>query len=128
MHLFEKAIAIYRGPFLDGELLESWIVPPRERLRSKFLRAGNQMGDALESTEQLGKASDCYRKILDVDDRSEETYQRLMRCLIKLGRTSEAMSVYERCRITLSAVFGLSPSSETRAIRRSLLDGQERSP
>jgi pentatricopeptide repeat protein len=128
MHLFEKAIAIYRGPFLEGELLESWILPPRERLRSKFLRAGNQMGDALESTEKWGKASDCYRRILDVDDRSEETYQRLMRCLIKLGRTSEAMSVYERCRITLSAVFGLSPSSETRAIRRSLLDGRERSP
>jgi pentatricopeptide repeat protein len=128
MHLYEKAIAIYRGPFLDGELLEPWILSPRERLRSKFLRAGNQMGDALESTEQWGKASDCYRQILDVDDRSEETYQKLMRCLMKMGRTSEAMSVYERCRTILSAVFGLSPSSETRAIRRSLLDGRKKSP
>jgi len=122
--LTEKALAVYKGAFLAGEMLDSWAVSLREHLRLRFLRAVNHMGSILTSIEQWEKAADYYQRSLDVDDLSEETYRRLMQCLQKLGRNTEALSVYERCRNTINAAFGLPPSSKTKAIRRSLLEGR----
>jgi hypothetical protein len=36
--LTEKALALYRGPFLGQETEQSWAIPLRERLRSRVLR------------------------------------------------------------------------------------------
>ena len=36
-NLAEKAIALYKGPFLAGEASRSWAVGMGERMRSKFL-------------------------------------------------------------------------------------------
>jgi len=126
--LTEKALTIYNGAFLSGEMLESWTVSPREHLRSRFLRAVNRMGSMLASIGQWEEAAGCYQRSLDVDDLAEETYQHLMHCLQKLGRKSEALWVYDRCRNTLNAAFGLPPSSKTQVIRRSLLEGRLKSP
>ena len=41
-----------------------------------------------------------------------------------MGRKTEALSVYDRCRHTLHAAFDLEPSPETRAIYQSLLGGR----
>jgi two-component SAPR family response regulator len=122
--LTEKALAVYNGDFLAGDTLEPWAVSPRERLRSRFLQAVNRIGSSLASIGQWKKAADYYRRSLDVDDLSEETYQRLMHCLQQLGRKTEVLSVYERCRKTLHAAFGLEPSPETRKIIQSLMDGR----
>lgn len=118
----QKALDIYKGAFLAGETLESWAVSPRERLRSKFLQAVKRIGSMLASIGEWEKAADYYRRSLDVDDLSEETYQHLMRCLQKLGRETEALSVYDRCSNTLRAAFGFPPSSKTQALRHSLLE------
>jgi DNA-binding SARP family transcriptional activator len=122
MSLTEKALAVYKGDFLAGDTLEPWAVSQRERLRSRFLQAINLIGSSLASIGQWKKAADYYRRSLDVDDFSEETYQRLMYCLQQLGRKTEVLSVYERCRKTLHAAFGLEPSPETRKIIQSVMD------
>jgi LuxR family maltose regulon positive regulatory protein len=126
--LIEKALALYKGTFLAGDTSEPWAVSPRERLRSKFLQAVYLVGNGLESIEQWEKAEIWYRSSLDIEDLSEETYQRLMRCLQKLGYHAEALSIYERCKTTLGAAFGLPPSSKTQQIRRSLLQRRLKSP
>jgi DNA-binding SARP family transcriptional activator len=43
-----------------------------------------------------------------------------MVCHIRQGREAEALSVYRRCRKTLSSILGVDPSAETRAIAASL--------
>lgn len=63
----------------------------------------------------------CYQKGLEVDDLAEEFYQRLMTCLQRLGRRPEALTVYNRCRNTLSTALGVEPSIRTAAIYKSLL-------
>ena len=122
--LTEKALATYKGSFLAGDELEPWAVSRREKLRSKYLFAVNGLGSILESKGQWEKAAVHYDRSLDVDDLSEETYQRLIRCLQHLGQKTKALSVYNRCKKTLHAAFGLAPSPETQALYRALVDGR----
>ncbi len=119
--LVEKAIAVYKGPFLEGETFCSQIETSRERLRSKFLRFVEAAGRRAEGRGQLETALSWYRKALEVDNLAEAIYRRKMICHRQLGRTAEGLATYRRCRKILAAVLGVEPSSETEAIRRSLL-------
>ena len=120
IRLTEKAIAMYRGPFLSADD-EHWALSCRERLRSKFLRLVFRLGDYLENSNQCEKAVYYYKKALEVDNLAEEFYQRLIVCYQYLGQHAEAMRVYKRCRGVLSATLGIEPSSKTEAIYKSLL-------
>jgi LuxR family maltose regulon positive regulatory protein len=120
MSVASKAVALYRGPFLPGEVSRPWVVGTRERLRSKFLRAVEFLGGCLEKGGQWAEAIACYRKGLEVDEFAEVFYQRLMACHLRAGQAAEAMAVYGRCRKALSSGLGISPSPETEAIVRGI--------
>ncbi len=115
-YLAEKAIALYRGPFLAGDTSHPWAVGLGERMRSKFLRAVGFLGRFLEGEGRWAEAVACYRRGLEVDDLAEEFYQRLMICHQRNGQVAEALAVYNRCSKTLSAVLGVAPSADTEAI------------
>jgi LuxR family maltose regulon positive regulatory protein len=116
----EKAVALYKGPFLAGEADELWAISYNQRLRSKFLRATERLGNYLEEEGELNRAVDCFQRAIEVDDIAEMFYRRLMICLKQLGRGTDALSVYQRCKKTLSVGLGLEPSPETKAIKESL--------
>jgi two-component SAPR family response regulator len=119
--LTQKAIDMYQGPFLSGESSNPWTISLRELCRSKFLRAVSTLDQYWEKARQVEKAVQCYQRGLEADDLTEDFYQRLMTCYHRLGRLAEALSVYERCKRVLSASLGIEPSSETKAIRKSIL-------
>ena len=104
-----------------GESSNPWTISLRERCRSKFLRGVSTLGHHWERDGQLEKAVQCYQRGLEADDLAEDLYQRLMTCYHRLGRRAELLSVYERCKRILSASLGIEPSSETKAIRKSVL-------
>jgi DNA-binding SARP family transcriptional activator len=115
------AIKLYMGAFLAGEASEPWTTSLRERLRSKFLRCVVKLGQHWQRNEQWEKAVECYQKGIEVDEIIEQCYQDLMIIYQRLGRRTEALSIYSRCRRVLSSVLGVTPSLETEAIRKSLL-------
>jgi DNA-binding SARP family transcriptional activator len=121
IQLAERAIEMYRGPYLSGETDQPWTISYRERLRSKFLRNVKRVGLYWEESGNCDKAVDCYQKGLEVDDLAEEFYQRLICCYHSLGRRAEAIAVYNRCRNTLSMVLGVEPSSSTETLCKKLL-------
>jgi DNA-binding SARP family transcriptional activator len=116
---FEKALSLYRGAFLQFEEL-SWAVSLREKLRGGFLGAVTHLGRCYEGEGQWEEAVSCYGKGLAADDLAEELYRRLMVCHLRQGQEAKALSVYRRCRKTLSSVLGVDPSAETQAIAASL--------
>ncbi|MBI5114978.1 hypothetical protein HZA56_00730 [Candidatus Poribacteria bacterium] len=121
IQMTQTAIDIYRGPFLAGENDEPWILSPRERLQSKFLRSINKLAHYWEGAKQWKKAAACYQRGLEVDDLTEEFYRGIMICYLQLGLRAEALIVYDRCRKILSASLNVQPSRETEAVRESLL-------
>ena len=116
---YEKALSLYRGSFLALED-PPWAVSLREKLRGGFLGAVTHLGRYYEEAGQWEEAVSCYGKALEADDLAEELYRRLMVCHIRKGQEAEALSIYRRCRKTLSSVLGVDPSAETRAIAASL--------
>jgi LuxR family maltose regulon positive regulatory protein len=118
-----KALVLYRGRFLDSEREEPWMVSPAQRLRSRFIKGTIWSGEYLEKTHAYEDAAAHYERCLTVDDCSETMYRRLMACYSHLGKKSEALAVYERCRKILGSVLEISPSSETEALRNTLFSG-----
>jgi LuxR family maltose regulon positive regulatory protein len=121
VELTQRAIGMYRGPFLSGEIEHPWVISIRERLRRKFLKSLSWLGQYWEQGDQWEKALECYERGLEADDLAEELYQRLMVCYQRLGRNSEALSVYNRCKKNLSTALGIDPSPETQTLYTSII-------
>jgi DNA-binding SARP family transcriptional activator len=115
VRLTEKAIEIYKGPFLAQETEKAWKISLSELLRSKFLRSIEKLGQYWQKADQWEKALECYLKGLEVDDLAEEFYQGLMNCYRRLGRIADALAVYRRYRKTFSTL-GLDPSAKIEAV------------
>ncbi len=114
--LLQKAINLYKGPFLGGDHPEPWAMSYQEKLRSKFLRAVVKLGQLYEERGEHEQAIECYRKGLEVDEFAEVFCQRLMLCYHASGRKAEALSIYDRFRKRLQSGLGIEPSPNTKSI------------
>lgn len=119
-----KVLVLYGGSFLPEDEGESWSVAPRERLRGKFIDALSRSGATLESEGDLPGAVQCYLRGTDADLIVESFHQGLMRCYERLGRRTEALSVYRRLKHTLSVVLGVPPSEATQRLFQEMLRRQ----
>jgi DNA-binding SARP family transcriptional activator len=116
----ERALAIYRGPFLDNDEEAAWMLPQRERLKSRYVRLAAATAQHYEQTGDHGRAVEIYTVAIESAPLSEDLYRRLMRALAATGRIAEALDAYRRCRRTLSVVLGVAPSPETESLRATL--------
>lgn len=116
----KKALELYQGAFLGSEPDHAWLLPARERLRQRFLRAVLALGRQAESRGQWDEAASAYEHALEKDSAAEELYRRLMICHLERRDHAAMLRTYERCRDMLSSVLGVRPSSATEAVFRSL--------
>ena len=117
----EKAVNLYKGHFLAGDMENSWAIPYREHLRDKFIGVVERLAGYYEANGEFKKAIDLYYKGIRIDRVVEKFYKNLMLLYKLIGNRNEALRVYKECVITLSHTLGVEPSYETRAIHKSLL-------
>ena len=115
----QHLLASYTGAFLRSET-EAWILPTRERLRSKFLRAVRLLGQAWASHLDWQQAITLYESALQIDPLAEDVYQALMHGYQQQGRIAEAIATYQRCRQQLQHGLQITPSAETESIYQQL--------
>ncbi|HUL37605.1 MAG TPA: BTAD domain-containing putative transcriptional regulator [Thermodesulfobacteriota bacterium] len=123
VHWIEKAIGLYKGPFLADEIEQSWMISARERWRSRFIRNLIWLGHHWQGRGEWEKAIESYQRGLEIDEVAEDLYQQLMICYRELGQRAEALSIYQRCRKTLSTILGIDASPQTEVIYKSLNSG-----
>jgi ATP/maltotriose-dependent transcriptional regulator MalT/DNA-binding SARP family transcriptional activator len=119
----DRILALYAGPFLDGEDGHPTILAARERVRSRFVRQLSVVGAHLERHGRADRAALLYQRILEQDVLAEEVHRRLIRCHLQAGARAEAYAAYRRCRDSLSVILGIQPSAETEALVRELRAG-----
>ncbi|ULA63280.1 MAG: Transcriptional activator of maltose regulon, MalT [Nitrospira sp.] len=108
----EQTLALYRGHFLQGEMA-AWALPVRERLRARFLNLTEQLGALLEERDDMSNAALKYLHALEVEPVAEVMCRRVMMTYVRLGRRSEAISVYQRFSQALRTKLGVLPTPET---------------
>ncbi len=108
----ERAIALYRGHFLQGETAP-WILPVREQFRAQFLDLTERLGALLEEQGLASEAAQKYLRALEVEPVAEVMCRRVMMTYVRLGRRSEAIGVYQRFSQALNTKLGISPTPET---------------
>jgi predicted ATPase/DNA-binding SARP family transcriptional activator len=126
--LLTAALALWRGPALADVADAEFARPSAVRLeelrlavtedRTAALLAG---GGAIEAVADLTALTTRYPL-------RERPYGLLMRALAELGRTGEALRVYERLRRTLADELGTDPSPELAALHAGLLRGADLPP
>jgi len=119
--LCEKALLLYKGPFLPSDTALPWTVHRRETLKSALLHLMITNGRRFEEAGSWDRAADYYIKGLDLDSLAEIFYQRLMVCYQKLGSNADVARTYARCRSQLLNHLGTEPSVKTRSIYSSIL-------
>jgi DNA-binding SARP family transcriptional activator len=115
----ERALRLYPGPFLQGEQ-EPWAIATRDRMRSKLLRALEELGRALERSSAWDQVITVYRCALEVEPLGEAFHGGLMLGYAAQERFGEALAAYERCRDLLRASLGIEPSRRLRLINESI--------
>jgi DNA-binding SARP family transcriptional activator len=118
--LAERALALYRGAFLDSERDEAWSLSMRERLRSKFTRHCAELARRQEAAGQWEQAVESYRRGLEAEQLAEEFCQGLLRCYRRLDRRAEGIATYRQLRHALAVVLGTTPCAATDALYREL--------
>lgn len=120
--LIEKAVKMYRGHFLSTESEKAVAAHLTERLKDKFLKAVETLGVHYENSGEIKKSIELFKKGLEIDKLSEELYQHLIKCYLKLGQKADAIIIYKRCEREFSESFGIEPSEETKALYKKNMD------
>ena len=111
-----QLMTLYRGNLFGEGDVPPWALPTRDRLRARFVRATDLLGQRLERRGRHDEAIALYRAALEQDNLAEELYQRLIECHLARGEQAQALNAYRRCRELLSIVLGLKPSARTEAL------------
>jgi DNA-binding SARP family transcriptional activator len=111
-----QLFSLYRGHLFGEAELPSWTLALRDRLRARFTRSVDALGQRLEYIGRPEAAIALYRAALEQDNLAEELYQRLISCHLARGENGQALNAYRRCRELLSIVLGVRPSARTEAL------------
>jgi len=130
----EEAVALYRGPFLEGFTLrdsaafEEWASLKREQIGRQIARACQQLVEQYEQSGATERALAHAWRWAELEPLDEQAHRQLMRLLAASGQRTAALAQYETlCRI-LADELGVEPSKETEALHQSLLAGELEGP
>jgi DNA-binding SARP family transcriptional activator/predicted ATPase len=133
-HSLEKAVDLYRGPFLAGFSLEDtptfeeWLIATREWLAHQTVAALIALADHQHRRGAIDRAVALTRRLLEIEPWREKQHQRLMRWLAQDGQRSAALAQYERCRRFLSEELDVAPAPATTDLYTAIRDGELRPP
>jgi len=123
--LLEEATALYDGPLLQGigevgEAFGTWLAGERERIERLVCTAFERLAKAHERAGRHEAAVPLLQRWLALDPCNEIAHRALMQAWLDLGRRSDALAQYERCRDALRRVFGAAVQAETVSLHESI--------
>ena len=119
----ERALARFRGDFLDGEPAGDWHLEHRDRMQRVFVDALMEVGDRHAEEGRNAKAADAYRRVLARDDLNEDATRALMRCYAKAGERAQALRLYQRFSEKLRKELDAEPEDETQELIEEIKGG-----
>ena len=114
------ALQLYRGEFLDGELVGDWHLAVRDELRRLRQEGLRSLGERRMAEGRFDEAADAFRVLLGTDPLDEAACRALMTCHAQAGLRVDAIRLYENLSVLLEDQLGVSPAAETTDLYRRL--------
>ena len=93
----QRAIALYKSPFLGHDEIPAWAESQRDQLRTTFVRLVNRHCDQSKNAEKVEGAIHTLGRAIEIDPLVEPLYQRLIPLLVAQGRQADARRHYQAC-------------------------------
>ena len=128
--LLEKAIAHYRGDFMDGFTLrdssrfDDWQFFQADALRSQHAGALQKLSSAFSSQGKYDRAITYARRWLALDQLREEAHQELMKIYAMAGQRNAALRQYRECVRILDEELSVAPLEETTELYQTILENR----
>src|SRR6266566_3198015 len=120
--LFQHALSMVRGPFLDGFWLreetgfDAWVQQQQHQWQVRLLQLFERLSAFQEEAFELEQARATLTRWLALDRLSEEASRRLMRVHLARSDAVAALQVYATLRAGLAEEVQAKPSAETVAL------------
>jgi DNA-binding SARP family transcriptional activator len=121
----EQAVELYRGDFLAGHH-EEWVELEQQRLGQRYLDALSALIGLTRATGAYAEALVYARRLTHHDPLREDAHREVMRLCTLLGRASDALRQYERCREVLAEELGTEPAAATQQLYRRIQQSRHR--
>lgn len=121
LDLLTAALELVRGQVLEDAPDASWVRPLRDTYRNRHLQVLVDAGRLSLVTGDPAAALSYAEQAVALDPLSEPPYQVLMTAAYALGRQSEALGAFDRCRRLLADELGADPLDETVALHLAIL-------
>jgi DNA-binding SARP family transcriptional activator len=118
---FEKACALYHGPFLVEDLYSDWSFSQRERYTQVYLTMCSALADYYLEIRRYDPAIKWASVVVTENRCDESAYRQLIRAYAGQGRRSEALRQYHRCERVLREELGVPPLPETRRLLETVI-------
>ncbi|MGC3875300.1 BTAD domain-containing putative transcriptional regulator [Halomonas sp. GXIMD04776] len=122
----ERALALYRGPFLEGladcgEAFEEWLVNQRLRLDEALQQVMHRLLEHYVATGAIDAGIQLALRLLEIDPLDEGVQRILIRFYLYQDRIGAAIDQYRRCRQRLADELGVAPAPETEQLKAELM-------
>ncbi len=124
-----KAAELYQGELLagfavaDAPPFEEWLLLRRELLHQQILLALQRLATEYESSGDNEQAYETAKRLLTFEPYREEVSRLVMRLLVRLGKSDQALQVAEQLRQRLHSELGVQPSTATLALAEQIAAG-----
>jgi LuxR family transcriptional regulator, maltose regulon positive regulatory protein len=120
----EKAVALYRGEYLEG-LDYAWVLAEREQLSQVYLSVLDRLAHIYAGQGEWAGAATCLRAILRTNPLLEDAHAFLMTAYARMGDRLAVMQQYETLTHLLEQELGIDPSPKTRELYYRLCSEEE---
>jgi DNA-binding SARP family transcriptional activator len=123
------ALALYRGPLLDGFFVrgapefERWLELERAALQRQATDAAVALAEEREGNGDLHEATGWLRRALEITPVAEGAVRRLVSVLARAGERAEAIRAFEEYAGLLARRYELEPLAETQRLVAAITDG-----
>ena len=121
----EEAMALYRGPLLEG-WDEEWVFPARESREQGYLTALETLAIQALGTGEPAVAERYLRRLIAVNPLQETAHRRLMEAQAAERNYAAATQIYRDLRLLLHRELNAAPAPETTALYQQIREAARR--
>lgn len=119
--LYDRALALWRGPALPEFATAAWAVPEVTRLTELRMAAVEERTDADLAAGRHAELIGDLEALVSAHPLRERLHGQLIRALYRSGRQGDALAAYRRARRILDDELGVEPSPELRELEQAIL-------